>query len=76
MMGCAGGLLKSFVRATEDDENPYSTHNRGLPMTLAYLFFFLCVVVFLFLLTLQLDQGFPRFGGIGGWPFKTDWYSF
>jgi hypothetical protein len=54
MMGLAGGLIRGFVRPSEDEENPYSTHTPGVLLTLCYFFFCFTIVVFLFLLTCQV----------------------
>lgn len=68
-LGLFGALLKSFVRPTEDDDNPYAEATPSKASAVTYFFFVLGVATFVFLLTAQIDGQVP----LSSTRFVTNW---
>ncbi|KAG2388759.1 hypothetical protein C9374_000198 [Naegleria lovaniensis] len=54
-----GGLLKAFVRPSEDDSNPYQHDNKNVTFTAIYVCVLFLIAVFIFLISARLDQKVP-----------------
>jgi hypothetical protein len=54
-----GGLLKGFIRPSEDEENPYSSQKTSWAVTIAYFIFLFLFAIFIFLFSANADQKVP-----------------
>jgi hypothetical protein len=66
-----GGLTKGFIRPTEDEENPYSTHTLPIHLTIAYFMTLFLIGLFIVLMSSQIDQTLPWLVNV---EFKTSWW--
>jgi hypothetical protein len=54
-----GGLMKGFVRGSDDPENPYSKEHPNIILRFVYFLFFFLIAVFIFVGTGRVDERIP-----------------
>ncbi|KAL9645687.1 hypothetical protein ABK040_003420 [Willaertia magna] len=66
-----GGLLKAFVRPSEDDSNPYQNDNKNVTFTAIYICVLFLIAVFIFLISARIDNAIPftdnKFPAVSYW---------
>ena len=70
-----GGLLKAFVRPSEDDSNPYQHDNKNVTFTAIYVCVLFLIAVFIFLISARLDGTVP-FSTTTPFPSVSYWIVF
>lgn len=54
-----GGLMKGFIKGTDDSENPYSKDHPSIILRFVYFLFFFLIAVFIFIVSGRIDQKVP-----------------
>jgi len=54
-----GGLMKGFVKGSDDSENPYSKEHPNIILRFVYFLFFFLIAVFIFIVSGRIDQKVP-----------------